>query len=65
MRYQDQGHAGLSGGPNGDLYVFLSVRAHEFFEREGRDLYCSVPISFTQAALGARSWFRLSTASIS
>lgn len=53
MRYQDQGHAGLNGGPNGDLYVFLSVRAHEFFERDGRDLYCSVPISFTQAALGA------------
>jgi molecular chaperone DnaJ len=53
MRYQDQGHAGLNGGPNGDLYVFLSVKPHAFFEREGKDLFCSIPISFTQAALGA------------
>ncbi|MBZ5524688.1 MAG: molecular chaperone DnaJ [Acidobacteriia bacterium] len=53
MRYQDQGHSGLNGGPPGDLYVFLSVKPHPFFEREGKDLFCSVPISFTQAALGA------------
>lgn len=53
MRYQDQGHAGMNGGPPGDLYVFLAVKPHPFFEREGKDLFCSVPISFTQAALGA------------
>jgi molecular chaperone DnaJ len=53
MRYQDQGHAGLNGGPSGDLYVFLAVKPHPFFEREGKELFCSIPISFTQAALGA------------
>jgi len=53
MRYQDQGHAGLNGGPVGDLYVFLAVKPHSFFEREGKELFCSIPVSFTQAALGA------------
>jgi len=52
MRYQDQGHAGLNGGPPGDLYVFLAVKPHAFFEREGKELFCSIPVSFTQAALG-------------
>jgi len=48
-----QGDAGLAGGPTGDLYVFIRVKPHEFFEREGEDLYCAIPISVTQAALGA------------
>jgi len=53
MRYQEQGDAGVNGGPAGDLYVVLHVKAHPFFEREGKDLFCSVPVSFAQAALGA------------
>jgi molecular chaperone DnaJ len=52
MRYQEQGDAGVNGGPAGDLYVLLRVKPHPFFEREGKDLFCSVPISFSQAALG-------------
>jgi molecular chaperone DnaJ len=52
MRYQEQGDAGLNGGPAGDLYVVLHVKPHAFFEREGKDLFCSVPLSFSQAALG-------------
>jgi molecular chaperone DnaJ len=50
--YSGEGEAGLAGGPSGDLYVVLHVHAHDFFEREGKDLYCTVPISFAQAALG-------------
>jgi molecular chaperone DnaJ len=53
IRYQEQGDAGVNGGPAGDLYVILKVKPHPFFEREGKDLHCSVPVSFTQAALGA------------
>ena len=53
MRYQEQGNSGGNGGPAGDLYVILHVKPHAFFEREGKDLFCSVPISFSQAALGA------------
>ena len=53
IRYAGQGEAGANGGPAGDLYVVLHVKEHKFFEREGNDLYCSVPISFVQAALGA------------
>ncbi|AEF82906.1 molecular chaperone DnaJ [Leadbettera azotonutricia] len=48
-----QGDAGPAGGPPGDLYVFIRVKAHEYFERQDEDLYCAVPISITQAALGA------------
>jgi len=48
-----QGDAGPSGASPGDLYVFIRVKAHEFFERQGDDLYCAIPISITQAALGA------------
>ena len=47
------GDAGPSGGPSGDLYVYVNVRPHPYFERSGNDLYCQIPISFTQAALGA------------
>ncbi len=53
IRYQEQGDAGPNGAPAGDLYVVLRVKPHSFFEREGKDLYCSVPISFSQAALGS------------
>jgi molecular chaperone DnaJ len=52
IRYQGEGDAGRFGGPNGDLYIVLSVKAHEFFEREGNDLHCVMPISMPQAALG-------------
>jgi molecular chaperone DnaJ len=48
-----QGDAGPNGGPPGDLYVFIRVKPHEYFERQDLDLYCAVPISVTQAALGA------------
>jgi molecular chaperone DnaJ len=48
-----QGDAGPGGGPPGDLYVFIRVRPHEYFERQNEDLYCAVPISVTQASLGA------------
>lgn len=47
------GDAGQNGGPAGDLYVYVNVRRHKFFVRDGQDLYCQIPISFTQAALGA------------
>jgi molecular chaperone DnaJ len=47
------GDAGPNGGPAGDLFVYVRVRPHDFFERHGNDIYCVVPISFTQAALGA------------
>jgi molecular chaperone DnaJ len=53
IRYSSQGEAGPQGGPPGDLYVVLHVKEHKFFEREGNDIYCTVPISFVQAALGA------------
>ncbi len=52
IRYSGQGEAGLHNGPAGDLYVVIKVEEHQFFEREGKDLYCLIPISFTQAALG-------------
>jgi molecular chaperone DnaJ len=53
MRYQEQGDSGANGGPAGDLYVVLHVKPHPFFEREGKDLFCSIPLSISQAALGA------------
>ena len=52
IRYQGEGEAGQFGGPAGDLYVVLNVKAHKFFERDGDDLHCVMPISFPQAALG-------------
>jgi molecular chaperone DnaJ len=48
-----QGDAGTNGGQDGDLYVFLRVQPHESFERDGKDLYCAIPVSITQASLGA------------
>ncbi|NGN43743.1 molecular chaperone DnaJ [Mesorhizobium sp. CGMCC 1.15528] len=52
IRLASEGEAGLRGGPSGDLYIFLSVKPHEFFQRDGADLYCKVPISMITAALG-------------
>ena len=52
IRYSGMGEAGAFGGPAGDLYVVLHVKEHPFFEREGNDLHCVIPISFTQAAMG-------------
>jgi molecular chaperone DnaJ len=46
------GESGAHGGPAGDLYIVLHVKEHPFFEREGNDLHCVIPVSFTQAALG-------------
>lgn len=46
------GHAGPRGGVSGDLHITLSVRDHEVFDRQGNDLYCTIPLSFPQAALG-------------
>jgi molecular chaperone DnaJ len=52
IRLAGEGEAGLRGGPAGDLYIFLSLETHEFFQRDGADLYCRVPISMVTAALG-------------
>jgi molecular chaperone DnaJ len=52
IRYQGEGEGGRFGGPAGDLYVVLNVKAHKFFERDGDDLHCVLPVSFPQAALG-------------
>lgn len=53
IRIPEQGDAGPRGGPPGDLYVVIRVRPHEFFERDGFDVYCVIPITYTQATLGA------------
>lgn len=53
LRFSGSGEAGKKGGPAGDLYVILHVKPHKFFEREGNDIYCEIPITFVQAALGA------------
>ncbi|MBN9062815.1 MAG: molecular chaperone DnaJ [Rhizobiales bacterium] len=52
IRLAGEGEAGTRGGPAGDLYIFLSIKAHPFFQRDGADLYCRVPISMVSAALG-------------
>jgi molecular chaperone DnaJ len=52
IRLAGEGEAGLRGGPAGDLYIFLSLKQHEFFQRDGADIFCRVPISMTTAALG-------------
>ena len=53
LRLRGEGEGGEQGGQNGDLYVFLEVEEHDFFEREGDDVLCRVPVSFVQASLGA------------
>ncbi|GLI83793.1 molecular chaperone DnaJ [Rossellomorea marisflavi] len=52
LRVSGQGEPGINGGPAGDLYVVFHVRNHDFFERNGDDVYCEMPITFAQAALG-------------
>lgn len=54
IRLTGEGEAGTRGGPSGDLYIFLSIKPHEFFQRDGSDLYCKVPISMATAALGGQ-----------
>ena len=53
LKVMSEGEAGLNGGPTGDLYIVIHVAEHEMFERQGTNLYASVPVSFAQAALGA------------
>lgn len=53
LRISGEGGAGRYGGPPGDLYVVLKVRSHPYFERHGDDLFVKIPLSITQAALGA------------
>jgi molecular chaperone DnaJ len=52
IRLGGEGEAGVRGGPPGDLYIFLSIGAHAFFQRDGADLHCRVPISMVAAAVG-------------
>ena len=52
IRLAGEGEAGARGGPSGDLYIFLSLASHAFFQRDGADLYCRVPVSMVAAALG-------------
>ncbi|MBC8543992.1 molecular chaperone DnaJ [Bianquea renquensis] len=52
IRMSGKGEPGAQGGPNGDLFITVTIRPHPFFSRQGYDVYCSVPISFAQAALG-------------
>ena len=52
IRLAGEGEAGVRGGPPGDLYIFLSIGAHPFFQREGADLHCRVPVSMVTAAMG-------------
>jgi len=54
MRVPGKGNAGINGGPPGDLYLIIFVRPHDFFRREGNDIICTVPITVTEAALGAK-----------
>lgn len=53
IRISGQGEPGENGGPSGDLYVVFQVKSHPFFERDGDDVYCELPLNFSQVALGA------------
>ena len=55
LRVAGEGESGAQGGPSGDLYVVIHVNEHEYFERQGSNLYSSVPITFAQAALGSEA----------
>ena len=54
IRLAGEGEAGVRGGPAGDLYIFLSIKPHDFFQRDGADIFCRVPISMVTAALGGQ-----------
>ncbi len=53
LRVSGEGEMGAAGGPSGDLYVVIRAQEHSFFRREGANLFCEMPVAFTQAALGA------------
>ena len=53
LRLNGEGEEGVRGGPPGDLYVVLFVEEHEFFKRKGEDIFCEIPVSFSQVALGS------------
>ena len=53
LNVSGRGNSGSNGGPAGDLHVYVRVRPHPIFERRGDDVWCDVPITFAQAALGA------------
>jgi len=55
LRITREGEAGPNGGPSGDLYVVISVTEHPFFKRSDNNIYCEIPISFSQAALGGET----------
>ena len=52
IRLSGEGHAGMNGGPAGDLYIFVALAEHPIFQRDGHDLHCRVPVSFVTASLG-------------
>lgn len=52
LKLSDMGEASTTGGPYGDLYIFIKIKHHEFFEREGSDVYCRVPVSYYTATVG-------------
>ena len=54
VRIVGEGEAGEAGAPSGDLHVYIAVKPHPFFSRHNNDLVCQMPVSFTQAALGAK-----------
>jgi len=54
LRLVGEGNAGTGGGPPGDLYIIVEVKPHDVFERKGDDVYCEIPLNFTQAALGTK-----------
>ena len=54
IRLAGEGEAGIRGGASGDLYIFLSIKPHAFFQRDGADIFCRVPVSLTTAALGGQ-----------
>ena len=53
MNLRGEGNLGSKGGPRGDVYVVVSVMPHEIFKRDGDDVFCEIPITFTQATLGS------------
>lgn len=53
MTLKGQGNCGENGGPNGDVYVIFKVKSHKLFVRNGNDVFYELPISFTEATLGA------------
>jgi DnaJ-class molecular chaperone len=54
VRLAGKGSAGTNGGPPGDLYIITRILPHPFFERRGDNLYCDIPVTYTEAALGAK-----------